>query len=168
MIPGQSWKKEDVEREYLKLAGQIGAPEYLLSDGAIELREPAEKLEKDGRKTIVLGDLKHHAANVLEKEIGGGERFQSFVNEVGLTRNRAQQTELDQFAPPTLRSKSRFMNLGPLLRWSTMVLYHLNHPDSQSRSKISTERMEQKLGWLREYALDLERWNQCQAVIECS
>ena len=168
LVPGQSWKREDVEREYLKLDGQIGAPVYLLCDGAVELREPAEKLENDGQKTIVLGDLKHRAANVLEKEISRGGRFQAFLAEVGLTRNRVQQTELDQFAPPTLRSKSRFMNLGPLFTWATMVLYHLNNPASESRQGISDERMEQKLGWLREYANDLALWNQCQEVIDRS
>jgi len=168
MVPGQSWKKEDVEREYLKLAEQIGAPVYLLCDGAVELREPAEKLQNDGQKTIVLGDLKHRAANVLEKEISRGGRFQAFLTEVGLTRNRVQQTELDQFAPSTLRSKSRFMNLGPLFKWATMVLYHLNTPGSDARTEISEERMEQKLGWLREYTSDLDSWNQCQEVIDRS
>ena len=38
------------------------------------------------------------------------------------------ENELDQFSPPKLRSKSRFMNLGPLFVWATMVLYHLDHP----------------------------------------
>jgi len=168
MVPGQSWKKEDVEREYLKLANQIGTPVYLLCDGAVELSEPAEKLENDGQKTIVLGDLKHRAANVLEKEIRRGGRFQAFLAEVGLTRNRAQQTELDQFSPPTLRSKSRFMNLGPLFNWATMVLYYLNTPSSNARKEICSERMEQKFGWLYEYASDLDRWNQCQEVIDRS
>ena len=46
----------------------------------------------------------------------------TFLSEVGLARNRVQKTELDQFAPPTLRSKSRFMNLGTLFNWATMVL----------------------------------------------
>ena len=50
VVPGVSWKKEDVEREYLELGKQIGAPAYLLCDGAVELREPAEKLEFDGQK----------------------------------------------------------------------------------------------------------------------
>ena len=168
MVPGQSWKKEDVEREYLKLAKQIGSPVYLLCDGATELRDAAQKLEKNGEKTIVLGDLKHHAANILEKEIGRSERFSTFLSEVGLARNRVQQTVLDQFAPPTLRSKSRFMNLGSLFNWATMVLYHLNTPGSQSRSEISDGRMEQKLGWLREYANDLVGWNACQNVIDDS
>lgn len=168
VVPGVSWKKEDVAREYLKLAKEIGVPAYLLCDGAVELREPAEKLELDGQKTIVLGDLKHRAANVLEKELSRNERFQAFLSEVSLTRNRIQQTELDQFTPPTLRSKSRFMNIGTLFTWATMVLYHLKTPGSVAREGITEERMKEKLGWLLEYASDLEQWNQCQAVIDCS
>ena len=168
VVPGVSWKKEDVEREYLKLAKEIGVPAYVLCDGAVELREAAEKLELDGQKTIVLGDLKHRAANVLEKELSRNGRFQEFLNEVSLTRNRIQQTELDQFTPPTLRSKSRFMNIGTLFTWATMVLYHLKTTESNARTGITKERMEQKLGWLLDYASDLEQWNQCQEVIDCS
>ena len=104
----------------------------------------------------------------MEKEISRGGRFEAFVSEVGLTRNRVQQTELDQFSPPKLRSKSRFMNLGPLFTWATMVLYHLNNPASEARQAISADRMEQKLGWLRDYAHDLVLWNPCQEVIDRS
>jgi hypothetical protein len=166
IVPGQSWKKEDVEREYQKLAQQIGPPVYLLCDGAVELREPAEKLEKDGQKTIVLGDLKHQAANVLEKEIGRSERFKTFMSDVGLTRNRIQQTELSHFAPPPIKQKSRFMNLGSVLNWASMVLHHLNDPQSVSREGISKDRMEEKLGWLREFECDVSTWAACQSVID--
>ena len=166
IVPGQSWKKEDVEREYRTLAGRIGAPVYLLCDGASELRDPAERLENDGRKTIVLGDLKHHAANVLEKEIGRDEGFSSFMSHVGLTRNRVQQTELSHFAPPPIKQKSRFMNLRPLLTWASMVLHHLEDPNSDSRKGITVQRMEEKLGWLRQFADDVVQWNQCQTVID--
>ncbi len=167
-VPGESWKKEDVEREYRKLADRIGAPVFLLCDGASELRDPASVLERDGKKTIVLGDLKHHAANLLEKEVGRTERFKSFITEIGLTRNRVQQTELSHLAPPALKQKSRFMNLGPLLRWARMVLYHLNHPDSTARTGIEVNRIESKLGWLREYAKDVFEWDKCQRLINVS
>lgn len=168
IVPGRKWKKEDVAREYEKLAARIGAPRYLLCDGAIELREPAEKLEKDGRKTIVLGDLKHHAANVLEKQIGRSERFKKFISMIGLTRNRTQQTELSHFAPPSLKQKSRFMNLGPLLNWAAMVLHHLGDRESESRVGITTKRMNEKLGWLEQYREDLNLWRSCQELIDTS
>lgn len=166
IVPGERWKKEDVGREYQKLAEQIGAPRYLLSDGAIELREPAEELEKDGRKTIVLGDLKHHAANVLEKQIGRSERFKAFISQVGLTRNRVQQTELSHFTPPPLKQKSRFMNLARLLHWANMVSYHLSDANSKARVGVTADRMNEKLGWLREYRDDLACWATCQTVID--
>lgn len=60
------------------------------------------------------------------------------------------------------------MNLGRLFKWATMVLYHLDNPDSEARREISVERMDQKLGWLREYTNDLDRWNKCQDVIDRS
>ena len=60
------------------------------------------------------------------------------------------------------------MNLGPLFTWATMVLYHLNNPASEARQAISADRMEQKLGWLRDYAHDLVLWNPCQEVIDRS
>lgn len=166
IVPGQKWKKEDVAREYQKLADRIGAPRYLLCDGATELREPAQNLEKNGRKTVVLGDLKHHAANILEKEVGRSDRFKEFMSQVGVTRNRVQQTELSQFTPPPLKQKSRFMNLGQLLRWAAMVLYHLGAPESVSRTGITPERMIEKLGWLEEYRDDLKLWGACQELID--
>lgn len=165
IVPGKSWTKEDVESEYKKLAGKTGPPVYLLCDGAVELREPAEKLEKDGRKTIALGDLKHHAANLLEKQIGRDERFKAFMSEVGLARSRVQQTELGHFTPLSPRPKSRFMNLAALLRWSQMVLHHLAHPESASRRDITVERMEEKFGWMRGFTAELSVWSDCQAVI---
>lgn len=168
IVPGEQWKKEDVEREYQKLSSRIGAPVYLLCDGAVELRDPAENLEKDGQKTIVLNDLKHYAANLLEKQVGRSERFQAFMTEVGLTRNRVQQTELSHFSPPPLRQKSRFMNLSNLLGWAQMVLCHLNDPDSPSLRGITPQRIEEKLGWLRQFAEDLSSWSECQDVIDQS
>jgi hypothetical protein len=155
-----------VRREYQKLAERIGPPRYLLCDGAVELREPADVLEKEGRKPIVLGDLKHHAANVFEKQIGRSDRFATFVSQVGLTRNRIQQTELSHFVPPPMKQKSRFMNLGPLLRWGEMVSYHLSHPHSEARRGITANRMNEKLGWLREYRDDLACWHACQEVVQ--
>lgn len=48
--PGTSWKREDMAEAYGQLAQQCGAPLALLVDGAVELREGAETLQKS-RKT---------------------------------------------------------------------------------------------------------------------
>jgi hypothetical protein len=166
IVPGKHWKKEDVGREYKRLAAKIGPPVYVLCDGAVELRDPAENLAKNGAKTIVLRDLKHMAANLFEKQVGRDERFKAFITEVGLTRNRIQQTELSHFTPPPLKQKSRFMNLAPLLRWARMIVHHLDHPEGACRAGITTDRMEEKLGWVRGFVEELSQWCECQEVID--
>jgi hypothetical protein len=75
---------------------------------------------------------------------------------------------LSRFAPPPLKQKSRFMNLADLLQWANMVSYHLAHPHSEARKGITEERMNEKLGWLREYREDLAGWAACQTVIDAA
>ena len=122
VIPGVQWKREDVAREYTALAERIGAPMALLVDGAVELREGAEALEKQRKNIFVLNDFKHYAANVLKRVVGKDERFEKFLSSIGRTRSAIQQTELAHLTPPAQKPKARFMNLGATLLWATMVL----------------------------------------------
>jgi hypothetical protein len=166
VVVGTNWKREDVRREYDRLAQRVGAPRFLLTDGAVELRESADVLEKPGRKPILLRDLKHVAANVFENLIGKREPFAKFLSEIGRTRSAIQQTELSHFTPPTQKPKARFMNLGPTLRWGLMVSYHLSHHQSASRQDITAKRMNEKLGWVRDFREELAAWSRCQQVMQ--
>lgn len=167
-IPGTSWTRDDVRREYKQLAEKIGPPAYLVTDGAVELIESADALEIEGSAPIVLRDMKHYAANVFEQLIGNDERFQQYLSKLGRTRSAVQQTELSHFTPPPQKPKARFMNLGPTLRWGQMVSYHLSHCHSKSRQDITAQRMNDKLGWVRDFRGDLDVWNRCQEVMQAS
>ncbi len=167
-VPGTRWTRDDVRREDRALAERIGPPVSLLTDGAVELIESADALEIEGTTPVVLRDFKHFAANVFEKLIGQDARFQEFLSQLGRTRSAIQQTELSHFTPPPQKPKSRFMNLGPTLRWGQMVASHLGHPHSQSRANITAKRMNDKLGWVRGFRDDLAAWNRCQQVLQTS
>lgn len=162
------WKREDVRREYAKLAKRAGAPRYLLTDGAVELRESADVLETAGKKPILLRDMKHYAANLFERLIGKSDRFGQYLSQLGRTRSAIQQTELGHFTPPPQKPKARFMNLGPSLRWGQMISHHLSDGRSMSRSGITAQRMNDKLGWVRAFRADLACWNRCQQVMQVS
>ena len=169
--PGTSWKREDMKAVYEQVAARCGAPLALISDGAVELRDGAtmcEALQQNGKQTIVLGDFKHQAANVLKNIIGKDERFRDFSTRLGRTRSAIQQTELAHLTPPSPKAKARFMNLEATLRWAQMVLWQLSHPDSKARQGITVERLNEKLGWLRDYEEDIERWQACQEVVGAS
>lgn len=163
-----SWAWSDVREEYQKLAKRIGTPRYVITDGAKELWETVDVLQKLGKEVLVLRDFKHFSANVFEKLIGKSERFISFRQQWGQTRSAVQQTELGCFTPPAQKEKARFMNLGPTIRWASMVSYHLSRPQSQTRQGITAPRMNEKLGWVRGYRNDLQCWTRCQQVLQTS
>jgi hypothetical protein len=65
-----------------KLAKEIGPPAYLVTDGAVELIDSADTLEIEGKTPVVLRDMKHYAANVLEQLLGKDERFQQYLSKL--------------------------------------------------------------------------------------
>lgn len=168
VVPGTQWKREDVAEQYRALAQEIGIPRQLLTDGAVELRESAQVLEKDGKQPFLTRDMKHFAANELERMIGKTPAFQAVMTSLGRTRSSIQQTELSHFTPPSQKPKARFMNLGATLRWAEMILWQLDHPDAQAREGIEVHRMDEKLGWLREYRSEVAQWRQIERVIDDS
>lgn len=165
LVPGEEWKREDVARVYQETAERYGTPHSIVTDGAVELREPAEMLGKAGKKPHVLRDPKHFLANKLEALLKRDPNYEAFTQKLGRSRSALQQTELAHFIPPPFKAKARFMNLAPILRWASTILWHLDHPESASRETVTSSRMEEKLGWLRAFAASISQWEGCQEVI---
>jgi hypothetical protein len=163
--PGTTWKREDMALVYRELAGQYGNPRALLCDGAVELREGAAGLQNQRLDTIVLQDFKHKAAIFLKAAVGDHPRFGEFNTHLGKTRSAIQQTELAHLTPPGQKPKARFMNLAPTLDWAAAVLWLLAHPEAEARKSLRPERLEEKLGWLRSFAVELAEWRECQQVV---
>ena len=62
---------------------------------------------------------------LLKHELEKDDRFQSFLQHCHRTRQQTQQTQMYFLAPPKQRTKSRYLNLEPLVRWAKQVLqYH--------------------------------------------
>lgn len=168
LVPGESWKREDVSKVYQETAGRCGTPRVVESDGAVELREPVENLGKPAEKPLVIPDLKHFLANKFEALLNKDPQYQAFNKQIAGTRSALQQTELAHFIPPSLKMKARFMNLEPTLSWASTVLWHLDHPESRSRQGITEDRMREKLGWLSDFAPSIGEWQTCQEVISAA
>jgi hypothetical protein len=162
----KDWKTEDVRKHYQALAQKRGKPRALITDGASELRDSADVLQKPGENLFLIRDMKHKAANIFEQLIGKDARFGEYQSQLGKTRSQIQQTELSHLTSPKQKPKARFMNLGPILCWGQMISHHLSHPHSKARQGISPARMTQKLGWVRGFRSDLTRWSDCQRVMQ--
>ena len=164
--PGTAWKREDMQAVYGELAERHGSPRAVLCDGAVELREGAQGLQKQRPEMIVLQDFKHKAAIFLKATVGDHPRFAEFNTRLGRTRSAIQQTELAHLTPPGQKPKARFMNLAATLDWATAVLWLLDHPEAEARGSVTSQRLEEKLGWLRSFAGELAEWRECQQVVK--
>jgi hypothetical protein len=115
----------------------MGAPAVLISDGAVELQESAEQLKTLNKDLIVLRDIKHLAANILEKTVRADEDYREFASNVSQTHCAIQQTELGQLTPPPGKSQARFMNLAPVLKWERRTLWLHDHQAAKGREGIA-------------------------------
>jgi hypothetical protein len=165
VVPDRDSNRESVKKVYQETAKMCGEPRALLSDYAVELREPLETLGKPGKSPLAVRDPKHFFANRLEQLLANDSRYQEFARKVGGTRSAVQQTELAHFVPPAFKTKARFMNLGRTIQWATVALWHVNHATSESRRGITASRVEEKLGWLRDFSSEIQQWQECQDVI---
>lgn len=168
VLPGKEWKRGNVEKAYEDLAKRYGVPRAIETDGALELREPAQTLGTPDQRPLVIRDPKHFLANQLETLLKQDPQYEAFTKQLGGARLALQQTELAHFIPPGFKVKARFMNLGPTLTWSSTMLWHLDHPESQSRQGVTESRMTEKLGWLRNFAPNIQQWHECHEVISAT
>jgi hypothetical protein len=168
VMPGKQWQSEDVDKVYQELAERCGTPLAVLSDGASELREPIKSLGKPGHRPLAIRDMKHFLASQLKAILHSDARYEQFRKRVGKMHCLVHQTELAQFEPPRFKLKERFMNFAPMLNWAGAVLWHLEHPASKGRQKLSPGALEEKFGWLRDFTIDIRHWQECQNVISAA
>ncbi len=111
-------------------------------------------------------DIKHKAACLLKALLEGDEHWTRFASLAAQAKCAIQQTLSACLVPPSQRSKSRFMNLGELVRWGRQTLALLDDPCRLERLPESSELVREKLGWLAEYRESLAEWSAYHDLIE--
>jgi hypothetical protein len=158
VLPTALRTKEEVARQLQELAARLGLPLCVVCDGASELHEGVKSLERLGFQGVCLDDVKHKIAGVLKRTLGRDPQFLAFEAKLGPTSAALQQTELDHLLPPRKKQKCRFMNFDRLIDWAMMV-------ERQLAAASASERLRDKLGWVNDFAPDLQQWRVLRAMI---
>ena len=144
-------------------------PAAVLSDEGAELKTGMELLQQERAEAgnvVHLHDVKHKVATLLKKELHDDETWQSFVTRANRTKLQVTLTSLAFLVPPSLKNKARYMNLDTLVKWGNRALAFLDDPRDFPGHPIDRDKLEQKLGWLREYREPLNRWAELLEVGE--
>jgi len=138
---------------------QTGVPREILSDQGSDLHKGIKQFCQAHPETSFIYDVKHKVAAVLKRELGATSLWQEFSRLAGQTTQRVQQTVLAALAPPRQRRKARYMNVGELVAWGVRMVQYLDEEESQ-RQAWDWHRVEEAVGWMRQYRHEIEQWRQ--------
>ena len=138
---------------------RTGVPREILSDQGSDVHKGIRQFCQAHPETSFIYDIKHKVATVLKRELGADTAGQEFSRGAGQTSQRVQQTALAALAPPRQRRKARYMNVAELVGWGVRVLKYLDEDGSQ-RQEWDRHRVEEAVGWVRQYRHEIEHWRQ--------
>jgi hypothetical protein len=142
---------------------RTGVPREILSDQGSDLHKGIRQFCEAHPETSAVYDIKHKVAAVLKRELGADPAWAAFSTLATQTIARVQQTALAALAPPRQRRKARYMNVAELVVWGGHIVQYLDGVGSQ-QPDWDPHRVEQAVGWVRQYRQELEQWRQLVEV----
>jgi hypothetical protein len=118
----ESWTGESIADVLDRLIAQMGRPAAYLKDGGSDLHKAADLLEERGLGSPCIDDISHAAAGMLKHYYHHHPAFERFLSACGSVSGKLKQTLLACLAPPTVRTKARFMNVHRLVTWAQRLL----------------------------------------------
>ena len=158
--------KEVVYRQLEASAKKCGVPRAIIDDHGGDVAGGVELFCGAHPETIEIYDMTHRAACLLKARLENDEQWKAFAAKAGQTKCNIQQTELAFLVPPSQRSKARFMNLGTLIAWGAGTLAIVDSPPAEVLQHATRERLEEKLGWLRQFREPLRSWSEMELTID--
>ncbi len=138
---------------------RTGEPTEILTDHGPDLRAGVERYCIAHPATRSIYDIAHMAALLLKHELQDDALWQSFTHYATQIRKELQQTRLAALIPPNQRSKARYMNLGPLLRWGRQLIEWWEDPEPLAEYGLDPDPMHARLWGLHSWKADLEEWD---------
>jgi len=154
-----------VQVELERAVAQTGVPRAILTDGGKDVKKAVFGFRAAHPAVAALSDIKHKTAVLVKAELKADDRWQKFLLAVGRTKSQMQQTELACLVPPSLKDKARYMNLAEMVNWGRRALRYLDASPDAREPVAKAERLEKKLGWLRQYREALDQWGGMMAVV---
>jgi hypothetical protein len=165
LVPRTSWTRQEVAAALEEAIQRTGVPRVIVDDHGVDVHGGVELFQEDHEDTVEIYDAKHKAACLLKHRLAKEPRWQEFQRHLGQTRCAIQQTEMAFLVPPPAKAKARFMNLEPQLAWAEGVLDILQETPAAVQEWVSPERLQEKLGWLTEFAAPVAEWSEWQQVV---
>lgn len=165
LLPTEVSNGAVVNDQLRELAGRRGVPLAILNDCGSDLKKGVELFQQAHPETIALFDIVHLASRLVWKRLGAEERFSQYRQACCQCANRLRQSSLAHLKPPRPKTKARYLNVAPEIRWGRRALWLLDRVRSgqltgRQQRRLDRENVESQLGWLEEYRAELNVWSE--------
>ncbi len=169
LIPTDVSNGTIVNQQLTELAKRCGVPRAILSDCGSDLKKGVELFQQTNSQTIALFDIVHLVCRLIGKRLGKQDRFSKYRQDSYACANKLRQSPLAHVKPPRPKTKARYMNLAPEIRWGRRALWLFDRVKSgdltqRQRERLDPQAIQDQLGWLEEYRSDLEVWSDLSAL----
>jgi len=168
---GESWTGEAIADVLDHLIAQMGRPAAYLKDGGSDLHKAADVLEARGLGSPCIDDISHAAAGMLKHYYQHHPAFERFLSACGRVSGKLKQTILACLAPPTVRTKARFMNVHRLFTWAERLL-HLSPPGGAktgsllARLRSCMDELPACKDLIKRFCADAQGLLECQKIVK--
>ena len=142
---------------------RVGGIMAICSDECSNLVRAFRLYQEDHPETKHIPDITHKVANMVKKRLNIDLEWKQFIKMINTTKLKMYNSSLAHLAPPSLRGKSRFLNLDILIEWTLKVLELLKTGNTSSAydDKIA----EEYLGWLRKFEEPIKYYSNMLDVV---
>jgi hypothetical protein len=157
-----------VKKQLTELAMRRGVPRAILTDRGSDLKLGIELFRQEHSATISLYDIVHLTSRLIWKQLSKETRFSKYRQACYQCANKLRQSALAHLKPPRPKTKARYMNLDPEIRWGRRALWLLDRVrrgelNDRQRKRLDRDLVQAQLGWLEDYRGELETWTElCQ------
>jgi hypothetical protein len=159
LVPMVHSTHELVAGELQKATVRTGLPHSIVSDHGTDVKKGIETFQESHPSVVAVHDVAHYGANVLENRWERDPRWKAMLHQLSQTNQKMRQTTEAFLVAPTLRTKARFMNVGPMLRFLNRVLRLLS-------GETPNERAVKQYGWLQDYRDELAGWLEQHRLVQ--
>jgi len=166
-----SWTGDTIAALLKRLIAIMGRPAAYLKDGGSDLHKAAELLAEEGLGSPCIDDISHVAAGILKRYYQYHPAFEHFVSACGRVSGKLKQTLLACLAPPTVRTKARFMNVHRLFTWADRLL-QLSPPGRAkagsvlARLRACLDELPACKGLIKRFRGDAQGLLECQKILK--
>src|SRR6266853_238173 len=117
-----SWTGEAIADFLKRLIATMGRPAAYRKDNGSDLHKAVDLLDEQSLGSPCIDDISHAAACMLKRYYQHHPAFERFLSACGRVSGKLKQTLLACLAPPTVRTKARFMHVHRLFTWAERLL----------------------------------------------